>query len=134
MSQSKVLGNLEPPDSPNYLGIYHTQGGSGRLELGLSPDGSLGGCFSLGDETLEVRGISSAPEGLYGVLLDPQAETLAVFRASLTEGGLTLELDIPGGEPDFSEAEMLQLIRAKSPPQEGGSIAPQEADSSKAPR
>jgi hypothetical protein len=133
MNLDSELGHYEPSDAAEYLGTYLARGGSNRLELTLAPDGSLGGQFMVGGERLEVRGTPAAGR-LQGILLDQQAEVVTVFRAWLIEGGLTLELDIPGGEPDFSEAEMLQFIRAKSPPQEGGSIAPQEADSSKAPR
>lgn len=115
MNQPREAGNPQPPDSLEYLGIYQTPGGHNTLELKLDSDGSLGGYFSLGGETLEVRSIPGPAGRLHGMLMDNQAEAVTVFRACLVPGGITLELDIPAPQADFSEAETLHFIRVKAP-------------------
>ena len=111
MSQVDAVNNPLPPDPPEYVGLYQAPGSHNTLELRLNPGGSLGGHFLLGGETLEVRGMPGAAEGLYGELLDPHGDAVAVFRGRVSQDILTLELDIPGPQPDFSEAETLHLTR-----------------------
>ena len=114
MSQADGL-YPESPDPLPYLGNYRTPGSHNTLELRLNPGGSLGGHFSLGGESLEVRSIPGPAEGLYGILLDPQGDAVAIFRARISQDTLMLELDIPGPQPDFSEAETLEFVRVKAP-------------------
>lgn len=111
MSQSETPSIQEAPD---YFGVYHTLASTNLLELRLNPGGSLGGSFVLGGERLEVQGNIGPAGAIHGVLLDERAEVVTVFRAWPVADGLTLELDVPSPQPDFSEAETLQFVRSKT--------------------
>lgn len=98
----------------DWPGIYAGQigGVDCTLELKLDPQGELHGYLSSGDERLELQGVTPELGGsIRGLLRElGEAAAIAIFRASLVDGKLLLEIDVPD-EPDFSGAEQVWLIR-----------------------
>jgi hypothetical protein len=66
------------------------------LNLHLSKEGVLNGQFTIGDQTLEIKGGIGATGFAYGFLLEPVSSVpVALFRIKPYQEHLTLELDLP---------------------------------------
>lgn len=105
-------GGRDFPES--WPGLYTGQLGKMdcTLELALNSTGELCGYFRSGGKHLRVYGIVPEHGGaVRGFLREPgDSAAIAIFRASIQDDGLLLEMDVPG-EEDFSEAEAVWLLR-----------------------
>lgn len=112
MGEKLSSGGRDFPES--WPGLYTGQLGKTNCTLELAPNsaGELCGYLRGGEKHLRVYGIVPEHEGaVRGLLGEPgDSAVIAIFRASIQDNGLLLEMDVPG-EEDFSEAETVWLLR-----------------------
>lgn len=89
------------------------------LDLHLSKNGVLKGQFTLGEQTLTVKGGIGKTGMAYGFLLEPMASVpVALFCIKPHEEHLKLELDLPEFDELFNHCilERVSLSRVKMMP------------------
>ncbi len=79
-----------------------------KLELHLDDTGCLAGAFIADGEHLKILGgVPNAYGEVFGLILEPGGDILAVFRAAQDAKNLILEVDVPG------EGDLMHLGNAE---------------------
>ncbi len=92
----------------------HSDWSEGLIEMNLSPEGTLRGCFTVGEQSLGLLGGVGKSGLVFGFLLEPVGGVpVALFRIKINEETLSLELDVPefGELLDYCTPEQLRLER-----------------------
>ena len=98
----RLLWPRPPTPKPDLSGTYTAKnGGECVAKFWLNPHGELQGSFMAEGEELALSGRFLEHRGkAIGFLLDPVSKNpIGMFRATLSENGLVLEIDVP----DFVE-------------------------------